>query len=349
MINDISKSDRQTILDILKGICIIFVIVTHYDWSDKQRLLGLFPYIIDMAVPIFMIISGYVFSASYLRKGIDRFEDAYDLEIIIKRLIRYTNPFIIAYIIELTAFYIAGKPVSIYDAIKGLFIGGYGPGSYYYPEMIQITFFFPIILFSVRKNPRAGLVFWFLFNAFYELLVPIVEIDTRLYRMSLFRHSFLVAFGCFFYLRRQKRMSKIGWGVSFLIGVLYIFVTRYLGYQPKIINSTWRGTSYMAALYVAPVVMIIINKFCKCSFKPLEQMGKASYNIFLTQLVYYSTVSSVISNLLGSTFTNVVINVLVCVLVGMAFYIIENTITNRMIKGISPILYRIKSLVKLNE
>ena len=27
MINDISKSDRQTILDILKGICTIFVIV----------------------------------------------------------------------------------------------------------------------------------------------------------------------------------------------------------------------------------------------------------------------------------------------------------------------------------
>ena len=89
------KFDRQTVLDVLKGICIIFVVIAHYGWDKEQKLVGLFPYIIDMAVPIFMIISGYVFSNSYLKKGIYHFEDAYDLSIISNRIIRYTIPFLI--------------------------------------------------------------------------------------------------------------------------------------------------------------------------------------------------------------------------------------------------------------
>lgn len=63
-----NTSERYTVVDVLKGICVIFAIITHYEWSDNQRLLGLFPYTIDMAVPIFMIISGYIMSNSYIKK-----------------------------------------------------------------------------------------------------------------------------------------------------------------------------------------------------------------------------------------------------------------------------------------
>ena len=50
---------RNQFIDVLKGICIIFVIITHYNWSNAARLKYFFPFWIDMAVPIFMIISGY--------------------------------------------------------------------------------------------------------------------------------------------------------------------------------------------------------------------------------------------------------------------------------------------------
>lgn len=85
-----TNSNRCPVIDVLKGVCIIFVVITHYYWTEKQRLYGLFPYIIDMAVPVFMIISGYVFSDSYIKKGITCFENAYDISIISKRVIRYT-------------------------------------------------------------------------------------------------------------------------------------------------------------------------------------------------------------------------------------------------------------------
>lgn len=335
------QTERQTVIDVLKGICIIFVIIAHCGWNERQRLLGLFPYIIDMAVPVFMIVSGYVFSNSYINKGITQFEKAYDLSIISKRIIRYTIPFVMAYIIELIWFYAIGKELKIVSIVSVFFTGGYGPGSYYYPEMIQITFILPIILFSMSKSPKTGLLFWFSFNAFYEFIKTIVGLDQDIYRLSVFRYTFLLACGCYIFLRKQNRFNKTFLRVSFIIGFIFIFVTKYLGYQTKIINNDWKGTSFMSALYIAPIVMTIIYKYGAFSFKPLEIVGKASYNIFLTQLVFYATIAGSITQLTDKWYPHVVINVIVCVFVGIVFYLVENRITNKIIIWLTPIINKI--------
>ncbi len=48
--------------DYLKVIAIFMIVVTHLGFSANTRKNLLFPYWIDMAVPIFFIISGYVYS-----------------------------------------------------------------------------------------------------------------------------------------------------------------------------------------------------------------------------------------------------------------------------------------------
>lgn len=338
-----SQTDRYPVLDVLKGICIIFVIITHYGWGENQRLYGLFPYTIDMAVPVFMIISGYVFANAYIKKGITHFEDSYDISIILKRIIRYTLPFLIAYIIELLLFYFEGVQLETVDIIAGFFLGGFGPGSYYFPIMIQITFFLPIILFSMYKNPRIGLVFWFVFNAFYEFIKTLVGLDQSIYRLSLFRYTFILSFGCFLFLQKNKKINKaLMWG-AFAIGFSFILITQYLGYKTRIINTDWSCTSFMVGLYIAPIVMLIIYKFGTFSFKILEIIGKASYNIFLTQLVYYSTASGYITKYTDNIVIHVIFNIAVCVLAGILFYLIENRITKKIINLISPFINKIKA------
>lgn len=336
------KYDRQTVLDLLKGICIIFVIITHYSWNHEQRLIGLFPYFIDMAVPIFMIISGYVFSISYTKKGVHHFEDAYDLVIIANRILRYTIPFLMAYALELVFLNLTGSKIGFIRILTGFFTGGFGPGSYYYPEMIQITFFLPVILFSMKKNPNVGLAFWFLFNAFYEFIKTVVGLDQRIYRLSLFRYTFLVAFGCFMYLKKGQKINKAIAGGSFFVGFIYILITKYFGYHTHIINNHWRGTSFMAALYIAPIIMFIVSKFGAVSFKPIEVIGKASYNVFLTQLVYYSLEVGIITKWTDNIALHVIFNVVVCVLAGLVFYLIEDKITRKIIQWIDPLLNRAK-------
>ncbi len=60
------KKQRIEFLDYLKAVCVIMVIITHYGWEDKTS--PFFTMLINMAVPVFMIVSGYNFAMSNRKK-----------------------------------------------------------------------------------------------------------------------------------------------------------------------------------------------------------------------------------------------------------------------------------------
>ena len=62
---------RVLIIDYLKTISVIFVIILHCGIKELYTKYFLFPFIFNMAVPIFMIVSGYIFTYSALNKNID--------------------------------------------------------------------------------------------------------------------------------------------------------------------------------------------------------------------------------------------------------------------------------------
>ena len=100
MKTNLSMVERYKSIDFLKGICILFVIISHYAWSEKERLILLFPFWIDMAVPIFMVISGFVCAKSYMKRKVESISEAYSFKIIADKIIRYSVPFVIAYVFE---------------------------------------------------------------------------------------------------------------------------------------------------------------------------------------------------------------------------------------------------------
>lgn len=61
------KKQRIEFLDYLKAVCVIMVIITHYGWEDKTS--PFFTMLINMAVPVFMIVSGYNFAMSNRKKS----------------------------------------------------------------------------------------------------------------------------------------------------------------------------------------------------------------------------------------------------------------------------------------
>ena len=96
---------RSNLLDIIKGLMIIFIIVTHFHFrypEDYQRF-GFF-FWIDMAVPVFMIITGYLTAISFDKKKISSVKEALSLEIVIPKLLRFCIPFIIVYLAEVLLF-----------------------------------------------------------------------------------------------------------------------------------------------------------------------------------------------------------------------------------------------------
>ena len=273
--------ERNHAIDLIKGVCIVFVIVTHAQWSTEERQVYLFPYWIDMAVPVFMIISGYVNSLSYQRKRISSFGDAYSLKNIFSSMIRYSIPVGITLLIELAFIVIYKETV---DVIPFCLRGGDGPGSYYYPIMVQFIFVFPIIYFIIQKYDVCGFIICGFINCIYEILQTAYGMNVDCYRLLFFRYIFAASFGCFLVLKKGtvKKIYKI---LLFFIGFIFITAVGYWNYTPHTV-SKWIGTSWIASMYIMPLFPFALKKLNKrCIF--LEIMGKASFNIFLAQIVYY--------------------------------------------------------------
>lgn len=161
--------DRNRTVDFLKGIGILFVLITHFDWTYQERRSMLFPFWIDMAVPIFMIVSGYICACKFERNHISTLNECYSYRYIIRRIINYTIPFMLTFFVEIMLFWIINSQtpgvvsLGIVDSdrklvslLKLFLSGGNGPGSYYYPLLIQFIFVFPFVYMITKKRVCGG-------------------------------------------------------------------------------------------------------------------------------------------------------------------------------------------------
>ena len=275
-----------------------------------------------------MAVTGYVYSLSYHRHDIGTWEDAYSYRNVCAKFVRYTIPFAMAYALELVAYAIADKALSFPQIVMIFLQGGIGPGSYYYPVMLQIVLFFPVIYFFIRKYDRKGLGFCWFLNVVYEVLQRAWLVSEGNYRLLAFRYIFIIAVGCYIAIGKTKikRWHSI---VTMLVGLVFIIVVNYTGYTPYVIIN-WTTTSFVGVMYIVPIVMFLFRRNLHC--KALELLGKASYNIFLTQMAFYGIYPYVPSFFAENTAVHLVYNIVVCTVLGVLFYLIEDPIT-RNIKG----------------
>lgn len=324
---------RYSSIDFIKGISILFVIITHYAWQDTERRNLLFPLWIDMAVPIFMIVSGFVHTRSYQKSNIDTIDKAYTVGSIARKVFKYTFPFVIAFLIgEIMFALFDSSRRTFWETIFLFLCGGAGPGGYYYPIMMQFIFFFPVIYAIVRKYDFKGLVVCGVINFLYELLKSAYGMTEGFYRLVIFRYTLLIAYGCYLGMGNYIR-HKLYSVLCSVLGALYIVVTKYFNVVPPITNY-WTGTSLWACLFIIPLAKpIILNKCHNCV---IESLGRASYHIFLVQMIYYSG-ASMIYNLIPNRYMQLVVNVVVCVVGGLLFFYIETCVSKKILKKLSAL------------
>ncbi|MBQ7715298.1 MAG: acyltransferase [Clostridia bacterium] len=337
----IDKKERNHSLDIYKGICILLIVLTHSKWTDSERLKLLFPFWVDIAVPIFMIISGYLYSLSFQKHEIDTIGKAYRLKTVLNKVIRYTLPFLVIFIIEKIIIVLnngnIGGPVSLlYNFLQG----ANGPGGYYYPILLQFVFVFPIIYFIIKKYDFKGLILCAALNFLFEILKNAYMVKEVSYRLIVLRYVFVIAFGCYLAVGK-KHIKRLEYSACFLAGVTYIIVFKYLGKTP-IFTQFWTETSFWACMYILPIAAFLMSK--NISFKPLEIIGKASYNIFLVQMVYYWCCSEMIYDRFSfvNKYLILLFNIIVCTVIGIVFYYAETPVTKYVIKKTNGIIDKIK-------
>lgn len=326
MVDGKMEKGRNVFLDNVKGVCILFVVITHFSWNLEEIWAMFFPFWIDMAVPIFMIISGYVYALSFSRKKVNCLVDAYNANYIICKIIKYTVPYTIIFGIEIYLEEIRLKQnINIHGIVTLFFQGGMGPGSYYYPMLLQLVFIFPIVYFIIKKY-KFGILLCFFANFIYEVLKTCFSMSEEHYRLLIFRFIFLIGWGVHLAIGKD-RIKKLWYIVAEVVGIIYIYMTCYTGYMPTYI-SYWPRTSFMAVLYVIPLFTFFFRRYKNTCFKGLAAVGKASYNIFLVQMLYYRFFDEIVASPVQNRWIHLLINVILCIFCGFIFNKIEIPFSN---------------------
>lgn len=329
---------RNDFLDVIKGVCILIVIHAHFRWTDAERLKYFFPYWSNPVVPIFMIISGYVYAESYKRRSVTTFREAYDIKQIINKIIRYTVPIVLICMVWIYAeIMIFHKIPDVGSVVMSMFCGSNKYGGYYYPCMIQFIFLFPLIYLAISKADFKGLLLCVMADAFYQISKVPLEMSREVFRLLVFRYIFAISLGCYFSMGRKQLKKWMGIA-SFIFGAVFIYVDCYCGYK-TVYFGYWSKTSMLAVFYIAPIVYLLIKKG-KWMGRPLIILGKASYNIFLVQMVFFCLLDKWIAGV-PPTFYPMLYSYAICIFVGLVFYQIEKPITKKIISWNEKIFKKI--------
>ena len=315
------SKERIKLLDYLKAICVVMVIVTHYDWADKTS--PVFTMGINMAVPVFMILSGYNFAMSNKKKAEGKIRKMYRWEMIRPKLVRFLLPFLFICIVEIALLVEEGKHINLF---RIFLFGAYGPGSYYVPVLLQLLVVFPIIYVLVERNAKLGLAAAAVLNLGFEVFVQMTAMEKYYYRLLIGRYLLLIAFGCYLYLHPEQRLRKIHMLIMLAIGLGYII--EVLGFErDPIVFDYWTPTAMPVAFYIFPIIVIVFRRFYHARVDGMvgqvwELLGKASYHIFLIQMVYYHfELGGRLMKL--PAIAAVTVNVIICCTVGALFYELE--------------------------
>lgn len=203
--------------------------------------------------------------------------------------------------------------------------GGYGPGSYYYPILIQLLLIYPLlysILFNLKER---GLLLLFIANLIFELLKEPFAISAELYRLCIFRYIYLLGFGCYIGLYGFNA-NTVKWSNSIFaaISIAFLIVTQYTAYTAKVFTN-WTTTSLAAIGFILPIVATLLLKVKKIPsiFKPLFLLGKASYHIYFIQMVYYAFFNNMLAQVLHNRWLLLLCNLIICLSIGLLFYFLE--------------------------
>jgi len=340
---------RSVQIDILKGLAIISVILLH-SWDTSFLLRIGAPYYISQAVPIFISIAAYNGVNSYVRANATTLVQCYNN--ISRRLNRLVYPYCVVFSIEYLFILFAnlflennagmlasitGKPLEQIHAFihasysyPHVFVfivtGGYGPGSFFIPVLIPLILSLPILYLLARRNLLLMLVVAFIVDMTFEAYALKSGMPDWMYRLLFIRYLFAFGLGTWLAFGIDRRWLAVGG----IISVIYITAVNYLGYTP-LAQPSWGSQNALS--FVWPLVLVVIGLHIapECInniyIESISEIGKASYHIFLTQMVYFWAIGGYINKLSVASF---IINIIVCVSIGLIFYYFSQIVADKV-------------------
>lgn len=292
----------------------------------------LMPFYAQLTIPFFMIISGFTYTLS-----LEKNKHWYALSRIWKKIKRFIFPFLPALIIEI---FILGRPD---NTVQWLLSGGYSlPGSYYVILMIQLVVLFPLIYEFYKQlhvKKEYSLLTWMvlamMIQCAYEFLTWLVKLDISIYRLLIFRYFVFLYVGVVLF--QEKQEHKECWQeIKKLLplGFLYILLVGYLNWQPDVIfrYPTWYRSAAPVVFWTGPIAAYLIENDCKIMnwikinriydivSEKMQLIGKASYHIYIVQMLWFGLVVSHVNTESWRKLIVCAVSIIVCSVAGILYY-----------------------------
>jgi peptidoglycan/LPS O-acetylase OafA/YrhL len=320
-------------IDVLKGLAAIAVVATHT--LSASRLIDTWSvFHIWQAVPLFVAILGVNAALSFSRKANGDLKSLLTREYLLRRASRILFPFTLVWVLA----WIVGRdrgglqfgPESIL-----LQLPYPGPGNYYVPLVVVLLLLAPFLYVGFRKRPWVALALLLLADLAFELVAARVSLFVThpfVYSVAFPRYLGVFALGFFIVDDRvSARARAIFLGLGTLASLTYLVVGNAGLWAPPFV-STWRTQNVLAAFYPATIAALGIrflpSSGCGVVTKALTWTGRASYHIFLMQMLYFMLVPQFHGALM------IVVNVVMCVLAGLGFYEVELRLRLRGSQGV---------------
>lgn len=275
MLND----NRIKSIDFLKGLAIIGVITLHSFVNY-----GPFEVVLRQSVPIFLILIGLNGAMSLDRSGFDI------REYFKSRVSRLVLPLIPVLLITTALAVYFSWPffTRCYQYPSYFLLLGqmpvYGPGNYFVGVILQAVLILPLLWWTSKKDMRLILAGSFGVSLIYSILYQYyLPHNPYLNELVIFGWLFALAIGIALVDIISSKTVSFPWqaGISVSTG-LAIFLA-FL--HPEYMNSIFNLEGSLTFLFTAGIVIAVI--LAGISWSPIDLLGKASYHIFLAQMVYF--------------------------------------------------------------
>lgn len=326
-------------IDLLKGICIMVVIVYHS--FDFKSYYPIFYRLFFIEMALFYIIIGYNSYNSFNKINYSKLRNLLNKNYLIKRFKRYLVPFAIIYLLEFIIKLLFLKTYSITFEILIFKLPFDFEGNYFISILFHSILILPILFYFYKKAPKKTIIISIVISFSY-FSIFVLYLNFKFYNWFIFYFLFFFIFG--FYIREHFIIDNLLNFFKYNKKLLFFFILSFsyylfhlLNFDLEIFNNISVITLFFKLffhaiylLYCCFAFIIILFSLSKIRYKRdiglFRYIGLSSYHIFLLQGIYFGffTFLCLSQNLLFYLLFFALFNLILITLMGILHYKIYN-------------------------
>lgn len=345
-------------VDAMKALMIFLVVFDHtVPWIMKGNMAVFFWE--RISIPVFMVIIGFNWGLSFKRKGDAPLRELYSRDYFKRKILRFLTPFLILYVVSTIIGLIIynfdfhalidNQLVAQWGDLHYLLIGilpFWGPGNWFIPLLFQSILVLPIIYKAFSKKPVLALILCFAVEiAGWFLATSLLDWTTMvLFIVSIPAYLSAIGLGMWFSLGHDitDKRNLFMW-ILFPLSTIYLIGYQFFNFRFDFVRGDYNFLFYPYSAFIFLIAMKLLPQESENRFtKVIRWIGKSTYHILLTQILYLGIafsfwgwltqmhIASVFGVGLGggaSDFIYLLINWMICIPIGVLWCFVETETT----------------------